>query len=235
MSWRLESPQRRAASTAALVVGAAIVVNVVLFAAMTRLNDAAEIGAHELRDEVATFSVQELAPLPPTPQAPPKEEPVQPKPRTAGAAARSPVTTPDEQPSLDLDLSSSLGGLALGGAPLGEVSGGGARQVAPPRPRVFRRSEVDEPVRKLSCDGVVTPALLERRQGVSGSVRVRAVVDSGGQIRDPRVVARSGSEHGALSSEALRHFATCRFSPARKAGRSVAQWVERVYEFSSRS
>jgi len=219
--------------TPALAFGAAMVVNVALFSAMTRLNRVAEVKADDAPEDLASFVVQELPPEPMQTKAPPKEQPPKPKPESSALSASSSDATPDPAPSLDLSLS-SLGGLAVGGGVGLDAVGRSAAKIAPARPRVFRRNEVDEPVRKLSCDAVVTPALMARRQGVSGSVRVRAVVSSAGRIQGLRVVATSGSDHSAFSTEALRHFKTCRFTPARKAGQSVAQWVERVYEFSNR-
>jgi TonB family protein len=67
-----------------------------------------------------------------------------------------------------------------------------------------------------------------RENQISGTVVLRAVVSSSGQITNIRAV--SGLPYG-LTERAIAAARLCKFEPAMKDGRAVAQFIQIEYNF----
>jgi protein TonB len=91
--------------------------------------------------------------------------------------------------------------------------------------------DVDEPPALVRPGQADYPPALEAA-GVSGSVRVRFVVDSTGWVRDGSVEVLSAT-HPVFADAARRAVAGSRFRPGRHGGRAVAVLVEQVVSFRS--
>jgi TonB family protein len=94
--------------------------------------------------------------------------------------------------------------------------------------RIFKPSEVNSKARILSRP---EPQYTEeaRKNQVSGTVVLRAVFSSSGQVTNIRTV--SGLPHG-LTERAMAAARQIRFSPATKDGRPVSQYIQIEYNFN---
>ena len=94
--------------------------------------------------------------------------------------------------------------------------------------RIFKPSEVSSKARILSRP---EPQYTEdaRKNQVSGTVVLRAVFSSSGQVTNIRTV--SGLPHG-LTERAMAAARQIRFSPATKDGRPVSQYIQIEYNFN---
>ncbi len=90
-------------------------------------------------------------------------------------------------------------------------------------------ADVDEPPALFEPGRADYPPGLEAA-GVSGSVRVRFVVDSTGRVRDGSVEVLSAT-HPVFADAARRAVADSRFRPGRHRGRKVPVLVEQVVSF----
>jgi len=71
---------------------------------------------------------------------------------------------------------------------------------------------------------------LAQTAGLSGSVRVRALVDEEGRVIDV-FVEKSTNKHGGFEEEAIKAAYECYFSPGIQNGRPVKVWVSFSFEF----
>jgi TonB family protein len=94
--------------------------------------------------------------------------------------------------------------------------------------RIFKPSEVSSKARILSRP---EPQYTEdaRKNQVSGTVVLRAVFSSSGQVTNIRTV--SGLPHG-LTERAMAAARQIRFAPATKDGRAVSQYIQIEYNFN---
>src|SRR5205085_6525907 len=94
--------------------------------------------------------------------------------------------------------------------------------------RVFNPEDVSQKARILSRP---EPQYTEegRKNQVSGTVVLRAVFSSGGQVTNIRTV--SGLPYG-LTERAIAAARMIRFSPAMKDGRAVSQYIQIEYNFN---
>jgi protein TonB len=110
----------------------------------------------------------------------------------------------------------------------GGGAGGGTGNNANDYNRTFKPSEVNQKARILSRP---EPQYTEeaRKNQVSGTVVLRAVFSSSGQVTNIRTV--SGLPHG-LTERAMAAARQIRFSPAMKDGRAVSQYIQIEYNFN---
>jgi TonB family protein len=209
-------------------------INLVLFAAITRVNTASDIEAPSTAERALSFALQELTPPLPV-QNVPKEEVKKPEPDQQIQSTELAQRAPSQEPPLDISFA-SLGGLAVAVNPFsGAGNGGATTRVKPSEHRVFSPSEVQRRVQELGCSAVSDVPSIVRRRGLSGAVRVRAVVTADGKVQKANVIGASGDQHPSFEREALRHLSSCRFAPAERGGQQVAQWVEKVYQFENQT
>jgi TonB family protein len=127
------------------------------------------------------------------------------------------------------------GGVGTGGGSgvgTGQGVGAGGSATEPGAPvdynRTFRQGEVTQ---KAVATFKPEPGFTEhaRRFNVAGVVRLRAVLDKTGVVRDISVV--KGLPHG-LTSKAIQAARQIKFQPAQKDGRAVSQYIVLEYNFN---
>jgi TonB family protein len=120
------------------------------------------------------------------------------------------------------------GGNTGGGPRLGGGGGAGGEGGGGDLQRTFTPREVDQKARILSKP---EPTYTEdaRRNQISGTVILRAVFSSSGQVTNIRAV--NGLPHG-LTERAITAARQIRFSPAMKDGRPVSQYIQIEYNFN---
>jgi TonB family protein len=90
---------------------------------------------------------------------------------------------------------------------------------------------VDEPARRLSCRPAAYPLEL-REVGVEGAATLEFIIDTTGRVDSTsiRVVAADLPAFARAARQALQ---TCRFAPARAAGRPARMRARSVYRFAA--
>lgn len=122
----------------------------------------------------------------------------------------------------------NIGGDRRGPGGGGPGGGGGGRHPAVNYARTFRIDEVTQRARILSKP---EPGFTEvaRRESVTGTVRLRAILTAAGEVRDISVLK---GLPGGLTEKAIEAARRIRFQPARKDGHAVSQWVTLEYNFN---
>ncbi|HET7711617.1 MAG TPA: TonB family protein [Thermoanaerobaculia bacterium] len=244
---RAASPRRRAEMLAASLAAHSLAAAAIVFAGITSVEMPTQAPL-EVVEFAPVFPVVPPAPAPPgEPRTSLPEKPAEPRPVVAPVLLPTPVapvTIPDAVPRLESANTSEPAAGAFpgeGGEP-GVGSPDGIPGGAGDQPGNGLGAGVGQPGAPLDPTGEVRAAqILHRvmpnyppvalRAGISGTVKIRCIIDRQGRIRDPQVIA---STFPAFDEPALEAVQQWRFAPGSLRGRPVDTWFELTVRFNVR-